>query len=315
MTKKIVFMGSPAEVCCILESLAKPSPDYSLVAVVSQPAKPVGRKKILQDPPVAQFAKALNLKCLQPTKASDSFFLDQLRDLMPDIIITAAYGQILSKEFLSIPRRATLNIHPSLLPLYRGATPVQSALIDGRQQTGTTILFTTFRLDAGNIILQETLDVLADETGPELLERLFKLSSDKLFEALAKLNDLDFTGQPQDDSLVTHCRKLNKKSGVIDWTNSGEAIYNLYRGLYGWPGVRTRYNGEDVILSNIEGVGNESSLQTGQFVLSSNKKYIQVGCGNSTVYVKSLKPAGSKQIEAVDFWNSRVNKTGIKNFV
>ena len=148
---RIIFMGSPEEVIAPLKSLISlcEGSEHELVAVVSQPAKPAGRKKKLTDPPLASFAKEAGLKVYQPVKARDPEFLNQLRDDQVDLIITATYGQILSEEFLSIPKRGTINIHPSLLPEYRGATPVQTALFDGLETTGVSILFTVRALDAG----------------------------------------------------------------------------------------------------------------------------------------------------------------------
>jgi folate-dependent phosphoribosylglycinamide formyltransferase PurN len=158
---RLVYMGSPSEVIAPLESLIKhcQKSGDEVVAVVSQPAKPAGRKQTLTDPPVATFAKEQGLRCLQPIKASDPAFLEELKSLEVDVIITAAYGQILSNAFLAIPRRATINIHPSLLPAYRGAIPVPAALLDGLETTGVTVLFTVKALDAGNIILQKSFAI------------------------------------------------------------------------------------------------------------------------------------------------------------
>ena len=146
-------MGSPAEVVPVGEQLVSGGLRHELIAVVTQPARPVGRKQILTDPPLAQWAKSKNLLVLQPEKASDAGFLSELAKLKPDVIITAAYGQILSDAFLKIPARATINIHPSLLPRYRGATPVPATILDDVRDTGVSILFTVKALDAGNIVL------------------------------------------------------------------------------------------------------------------------------------------------------------------
>ena len=150
---KLAFFGSPEDSIAPLQHLLDQGADVALV--VSQPAKPAGRGRHLIDPPVATFAKEKGLPLLQPTKASDPDFLEQLQSFAIDVVITCAYGQILTQSFLDIPRRATINIHPSLLPKFRGATPVNSSILAGDSQTGVTVLFTVRKLDAGHIIIQE----------------------------------------------------------------------------------------------------------------------------------------------------------------
>ena len=176
---RIVFMGSPKEVISPLESLMElcESDSFELVAVISQPARPFGRKKVLTDPPLATYAKEKGIHTLQPEKCRDEAFLTEtLKELNPDLIITAAYGQILSQAFLDIPKLGTINIHPSLLPEYRGAIPVPAALLDGKKTTGVSILYTVKALDAGDIISQESHDIEDNETSDILLARLFELS-------------------------------------------------------------------------------------------------------------------------------------------
>ena len=201
-------MGSPQEVVSPLETLLAAGPDFNVVAVVSQPPRPVGRSGKLQDPPLAEFAKLRGLLTLQPESARDPDFLEQLRGLDVDVIVTAAYGQILSPKFLGIPKRATVNIHPSMLPKYRGATPVPAAILSGEIESGVSILFTVKALDAGAVICAEESAIALDETSGAMTQRLFELGGLLLVKALEKLRDPNFSGEPQDDRLATHCRKI-----------------------------------------------------------------------------------------------------------
>lgn len=305
---RLVFMGSPSEVIAPLESLIKHCQQSSdqLLAVVSQPAKPAGRKQTLTDPPVAAFAKAQDILCLQPIKASDPLFLEELKKLDVDVIITAAYGQILSNAFLAVPKRATINIHPSMLPAYRGATPVPAALLDGHETTGVTILFTVKALDAGNIIVQEAFAIDPRETAADLTARLFQASAPLLRAGLDKLRDPSFTGRAQDESQVTLCRKIAKSDGAIDWNKSSRTLLNEFRAYQPWPGTYTerdklRITVEEMTPASAEG----ETLAAGAFYFDKKEKAIRVGTGDGSVAIKRLKTAGSKSVDAPSFWNGQ----------
>ena len=163
---------------------------------------------------------------LQPDKARDSAFLAELELLKPDIVVTAAYGQILSQEFLNIPTRATINVHPSLLPKYRGATPIPSALLHGDGQTGVTILFTVKALDAGNVILQTNHAIKPHETAAELTQDLFQLGAKLLPDTLKLLQSPTFDGIAQEESKISHCTKILKTDGLVNWSDEAQLIHN-----------------------------------------------------------------------------------------
>lgn len=305
---RLVFAGSPSEVIAPLESLMKHCQESGdqLVAVVSQPAKPAGRKQALTDPSVASYAKEQGLVCLQPRKASDPQFLEELKALDVDVIITAAYGQILSTAFLAIPKRATINIHPSLLPAYRGAIPVPAALLDGHSTTGVTILFTVKALDAGNIIVQESFAIEADETAAALTGRLFAASAPLLFAALDKLRDPNFTGLVQDESQVSLCRKIAKTDGAIDWNKASKTILNEFRAYQPWPGCYTERDKLRVSIEGMAAAGEEGdTLAPGEFYFDKKNKTIRVGTGDGQVAINRLKSAGSKSVDAPSFWNGQ----------
>lgn len=301
---RLVFMGSPTEVIAPLEYLLTHAKEHGheLVAVVSQPAKPAGRKMVLTDPPVAAFAKTHGIVCLQPAKASDPEFLDQLRALEPDVIITAAYGQILTTKFLEIPKRATINIHPSLLPLYRGAIPVPAALLDGHTETGVSILFTVKALDAGNIILQKSYAIDPNETALDLTGRMFRESGPLLLEALDKLKDTAFQGLAQDEAKVTFCKKIAKTDGAIDWTKPAKILHQEFRAYQPWPGVYTERQGLRIVIEELEPTAG-SGLKAGEFLFDKKLKALTVGTGDGTLAIKRLKSAGSKSMDAAGYWN------------
>ena len=313
---RIVFMGSPEEVVSPLRVLAESGPAKSLelVAVISQPARPVGRGGKMADPPVAAFAKAAAIHCLQPENSKAAGFLDQLRDLRPDIIVTAAYGQILSQEFLEIPSIATINIHPSQLPNYRGATPVPAVLLDGLDKTAVTILFTVKKLDAGNIILQKDFEIGPDETAGQLTQRLFSASSPMLLDALTALAaNPDLKGQAQEDSLATFCKKIGKDMGEVSWDLSATEIVNRYRAFEPWPGSWSMFQNRRVGLTAMKIFSEENlSSAAGDVVFHKVSKSLVVRCAEGSVAITRLKPAGGKEMDATAFWNGVKDKSVAK---
>ncbi len=298
---RICFLGSPAEVLPILSGLINKA---NLVAVVSQPAKPFGRGKILTDPPVAEFAKHNNIKLLQPPSAKSQDFLQELKFLDIDLCVTAAYGQILSDEFLAIPRRGTINIHPSLLPKYRGATPVPTALLNDDAETGITILFTVKKLDAGNIIFQENFLLNGRETAGELTPVLFKQSVPLVLTAIEKLKaEPKFTGIPQDESLCSHSKKISKLNGQIDWTQSAKQIYSHYRAYTPWPGIFSfSEDNKRMLFGALELSPRNLSMPPG-FTIIQDKK-IFVSCGQGSLEILQIQPEGKKMIATQDYLNS-----------
>jgi methionyl-tRNA formyltransferase len=282
-----------------------------VIAVISQPARPVGRKGILTDPPIAQFSKENGIKCLQPESAGASDFLIELEDLSPDIIITAAYGQILTEDFLKIPSRATINIHPSLLPHYRGATPVPACLLDGLDKTAVSILFTVKKLDAGNIIVQEIFDIKSDETSGDLTGRLFGESGALTLKAIDLLSDTSYTGAVQNGDDVTFCKKIKKQDGLIDWEAAADTIVNRFRAFQPWPGSFTFCNGKRIAITKL-GYSSINGMSSGQVNYDKENKSLIVGTGNGSISILKLKPAGGKEVEAGSFWNGMKDKDDVE---
>lgn len=310
-------MGSPDDVVAPLKHLHDHGRDLGLdlIGVVSQPARPVGRGGKLQDPPVAMFAKEAGLLCLQPEIAKSLDFLQSMRELKPDIIVTAAYGQILSDEFLVIPSIATINIHPSKIPQYRGATPVPAALLDGLKSTAVTILFTVKKLDAGNIILQKDFEIGLNETAGVLTKRLFAASGEMLIDALKLLaKDPGFRGVPQDDSKATFCKKIDKDMGAINWASDATTVLNRFRAFEPWPGSWTAHGGRRIAITEmIELAGaDKASTSPGAFSFDKPTKSLVVECASGVISIRRLKPAGGKEMDAASFWNGLKDKTMLR---
>ncbi len=322
----LLFLGSPQAVTAPLRHLLEEGSKLGLkvVGVVTPPAKPFGRKLILKDPPLATFAKERGLHLIQTKNVNDPIILSEIKQLEVDVAITAAFGQILGLAFLATPKRAVINIHPSLLPKYRGATPVQSSLLDKSTVTGVTILFTVKELDAGAIICQIPSTISPDEKAPELTDRLFEASGVPLVDSLIKLKDPYFAGQSQDPRLVTHCKKIQKTDGQIDWTRPSEDIQAAYRAFAGWPGIYTFFASKRINLIDITLHSSEDSRQrfldkmTGQkpglFFFDRPLKALLVLSASGVIQINQLQPEGGKTIDGAAFWNGIKDKNTLLYF-
>lgn len=302
---RIVFLGSPEYAVYPLRHLVE-SGEHEVVAVVSQTPKKKGRGQKVLASPVTEYAQKAGLRVLTPEKASHPEFLEELRLLEPDLCLTCAYGKILTQKFLDIPKRGTINIHPSKLPHYRGAVPVPAALLDGLKETSVTVLFTVKALDAGHIIAQDHFPIGEDERASELLSRLFESSCATLDKALKKLEDSSFEGEPQNEDEVTHCTKIAKEDGLVDWTKPLEETLNRYRAFYPWPGSFTFFEGKRVVLEEMKRVSGEdlpSLFSPGSFVFSKKHKALFVQAADGLLEIAKLKPEGKKLLAGSDFWN------------
>ncbi len=305
---RIVFLGSPTEVIAPLQDLLILDRQglHQLVGVVSQPARPSGRKQVLTDPPVAAWAKEQGLPIFQPQNINSAEALLQLAAWQPDVMITAAYGQILRDAILNLPKRAIINIHPSMLPAYRGATPVPQALLDGHSVTGVTILFTVRAVDAGAVITQKEFAIDQDERADALTARMFAEGGKLLADALHRLEDINFKGVEQDPVRVTHCRKIGKEDGCIDWRQDASTIMNRFRAYFPWPGSFCYYGDKRIVIQEMVVLTTQTSehrLSPGEFLFVKAAKHLEVGTGSGKVGIRSLTPAGSKTVDAAGFWN------------
>lgn len=290
-------MGTPDFAVPTLEALYKSK--HNIVSVFSQPDKPVGRKQVMTPPPVKSFAVENNLNVYQPNtlKTEDAF--DLIKGLKPDIMVVVAYGKILPKKILDLPKYGCVNVHASLLPKYRGAAPIQWAVINGDKQTGVTIMKMAEGVDTGDMILVEKTEIDENETSAELFDRLSLLGADTLMKALDFIENGTAEYMVQDNALSTHAEKITKELSPIDWNQSALEIHNLVRGLQTWPCAQTTIDGKEfkihkTVLS--EKCGNKS----GEIV--DNKGVLTVCCGDGRcVDILELQAQGKKKMDIKSF--------------
>ena len=305
---KIIFFGTPKFAKSILQELIKLG-DFEVVAVVTAPDKPVGRKQVLTPCEVKILAQEKNIPVLSPEKL-DTNFIKKLKDLNADIFITAAYGKIIPQDVLNIPPKGNINVHPSLLPKYRGASPIQTALLNGEKETGTTIMIMDEKMDHGEIIINYQLSIINEETYTSLAERLAELSAELLIKILPDYIEGKIKPQEQDHDSATFCKMIKKSDGEIDWNKPAEEIYNLWRAFVEWPQAYgkiqdTRYNFQNfkIILKEIRlSELKNTELNPGEFFVQDKKLYIT--CGNSSVLeVIKIQPQGKNIMDANGFIN------------
>ncbi|PRW57094.1 pigment defective [Chlorella sorokiniana] len=334
--KRVVFCGTPEVAALVLQRLltaaAAPDSTFEVAAVVTQPPRPTGRgnRKVPQPSPVQAAAAAAGLpadRILAPEKPGDPAFLAALRQLAPDLCITAAYGNYLPSSFLAVPPQGTLNIHPSLLPAYRGAAPVQRSLQDGVPVSGVTVLYTVKAMDAGPILAQQKLPVDPEIQAPELLQRLFELGTDLLVKNLevvwAGMGPL--VAQPQNDAAATHAAKLTREEAVLDFSQPAAVCHNKVRAFVPWPGTFATFamvepssssNGsssensgggaETVELKIVRTrVGQPSSWQgSSEREVAATKDALLIRCADGSVLeVLELQAPGKRAMAARDFVN------------
>lgn len=295
---KIVFMGTPAFSAPILRMLVEEG--YDVISVVTQPDRPVGRKKVLTPTPVKEEALRLGLPVYQPEKLRNPEELQVVLDMEPDLIVTAAFGQILPTAVLEAPKLGAINVHASLLPAYRGGAPIHQAIIDGQTETGVTIMYMVDRLDAGDIISQTAVPIeKSDHTG-SLFDKLSIAGTELLKATLPSI--IDGTNQriPQNEELVTYARNISREQERIDWSKSAMAIYNQVRGLHPWPVAFTTYNEANMKIWWAE---ESTSTKTGKpgEVIELADDSILVQTGDGVLAIKELQPAGKKRMTAKDY--------------
>jgi methionyl-tRNA formyltransferase len=242
---RVVFMGTPPLASAILEALL--AENYNIIGIVTKPDKPAGRKREISESPVKLIALEKNLPLLQPEKIDD-LVIEQLRAWRPDLIIVAAYGKILPQMVLDIPGFGCINFHPSLLPKWRGAAPIQNAILSGATETGVTIMLMDRGMDTGDILRQIAVPIDPTDTTQSLTKKLTESGIKLLLETLPLWIERQITPQKQDGSLATLCQIIERADGHIIWTDDAESIYNRYRALFPWPGVYTYWKKKDDLL-------------------------------------------------------------------
>ena len=301
----IAFFGSPAFALPVLEAVRAHSP---VVLVVAQPDKPVGRGLKVTPPPVAALARALGLNLAQPAKLrGNAAFENQLRDSGASVAVTCAYGKILPAPLLEVPAHGFLNAHTSLLPRYRGAAPIQWALIRGEMISGTTIMQTDPGMDTGPMLLQEALSIAPDWTSLELADALSAQASRLIVSALEHLGDL--TPRAQDGAAATLAPLLTKADGELRWPENARDVYNRYRGVFGWPGSFTWWRGKRLNVTRMR--PGEGTGQPGE-ILDVGDAGLTVACGEGAVELLGVKPEGKRDLTAAEWWRAAGGPRGAR---
>lgn len=309
--KKIVFMGTPKFAVPVLEMLIK---NYRVELVITQPDKKVGRKKVLTPPPVKVVALENNIKVLQPEKIStDEETYNTLKELNPDIIITAAYGQLVPEKILEIPEFKCINVHGSLLPKLRGGAPIQYSILEDHGKTGITIMYMVKKLDAGDMISKVEVDILDSDNYETLHDKLSIAGCELLNETLPKIFNGDISPEKQDDTEATFARNILREDEKINWNTSAREVFNKVRALDPTPGAFTYLEGNVLKIwsSEVIDISAEVNFDKVGIIIKQDKKYIYVLCGNGTVLkVKELQVSGKKRMPVVNFLSNKKDYVG-----
>lgn len=291
---RIVFFGTPEFAIPTLDSLD--GAGRHPVLVVTQPSRPVGRRRVLEDPPVARWAKREGVELMQPESVRAPEFLVRLRDLEPDIGVVVAFGQIFPKALLELPARGCVNVHASLLPRHRGAAPIQAAIASGDAVTGVTTMQMEVGLDSGPTLLQRETRIGEQETGGELAERLARAGGDLLVETLERMEHGELEATPQDDSEATYAPRLTRADGRIDWQSEADRIARRVRAYDPWPASFTERGGETVKVHRAEVVAQTSDRAPGS-ILGVEGEELLVACGGGSVIgLGRLQRAGKRPV-------------------
>ena len=307
---KIVFMGTPDFSLQPLKSLVEAGHDVSLVLTREDKKRNRGE---LSPTPVKELAQELNIPVLTPSKMKDEALIERLKSENADFFVVVAYGKILPKEILDIPKLGCINIHASLLPEYRGAAPIQWSIIDGKKKTGITTMLMDEGLDTGDILKQYELPITDDETGGSLFDKLAILGGEAIADTIANFDSI--TPTPQGEATTEYAKMISKQMGEIDFNKSATEIERLIRGMNPWPSAYTKYEGK--VLKIWEAIGCENISELPNINLSENygkiysiNKDIFIICNNSVLKVLSLQLEGKKRMSAKDFLLGREIKQG-----
>jgi len=297
---RILFMGTPDFAIPALDSIYYSK--HEIIGVVTQPDKPSGRSNKIKESSVKIWAKQKSILVMQPEKARNKDFVESISRLNPDLIITAAYGQILSSELLNIPRLGCVNIHASLLPEYRGASPIQQALLDGKKDTGITIIKMDEGMDTGDIILQLKCPIGDNENAKCLHDRLALLGAEAISLVLEKIEKCQINLIPQDSTLATYCSKITSEMGKIDWGTSSLEIQNHIRAMTPWPGAFSNIKETHIKIFSVEIIQIENNkYRPGEIVRANSNEGLWVASKDGFLRILQLQKAGKRTMSDLDF--------------
>lgn len=307
-TLRTVFMGTPEFAVPTLKGLL--AAGVNLVGVYTQPDRPKGRGKKLTASPVKHLALEEGLPVFQPQKMRAPEAVEELKALEPDLIVVVAYGQILPKAVLDIPKYHCINVHASLLPKYRGAAPINKCIVDGETETGVTTMLMDVGLDTGEMLVKMSLPIGPDETAGQLHDRLSLLGRKSMEKTLNQLCVGTLKPEKQDDELTCYASMMKKEDGQIDWHRSATEIHNQVRGLDPWPGAYTTLDG-DVLKIAMTAVEDGTDGEPGT-ILSADKTGVRIACGEGTLVIGELQLPGKKRLSAMNFLSGKPLFTGTK---
>ena len=302
---RVIYMGTPDFAVEALNSIAEAG--HEILAVYTQPDKAKGRSGKLQPPPVKARALELGLPVYQPEKLRVTEEVERIRELSPEIIVVAAYGQILPESILEIPPYGCINIHASLLPKYRGAAPIERSILEGEAYTGVTTMYMAKGLDTGDMIQQTRTEILSTDTGEELTARLAALGGELILSTMQQLEDGTAVRTPQNEAEATYAHKLDKSMGQMDFTKPAEELERAIRALYPWPCCYTTIAGHGAKILGAEVT--EQSGTPGE-ILEVTKKYFTVACGTGALRIRKLQPEGKKPMDCPAFLNGNRLEAG-----
>lgn len=318
---RIIYMGTPEFAAIALSAIVK---EHEVVAVVTQPDKPQGRNRKLVPTPVKVKAQEYEIPVYQPEKVREAEMVETLRSYKPDAIVVAAYGQILPESILSIPPYGCINIHASLLPKYRGAAPIERAIIDGETVTGVTTMYMEKGLDTGDMIDKVEVAITPEDTGATLHDKLAEAGAALILETLTKLENHTATRTKQDDAQSCYASMLSKEMGRMDFAKSAEELECLIRGLNPWPCAYTEIDGKNVKIYKAKVIAMDDAYKTqaqgkveqtltfapGEIVEVA-KKYFVIACGTDALQIQNLQPQGKKPMDTVAYLNGNPLKAGM----
>jgi methionyl-tRNA formyltransferase len=296
---KIIFMGTPDFSVPVLRQLV--TEGYEVVACVTQPDRPVGRKRIMTPPPIKIEAESHGIPVLQPERIRNQEEVERVLSYQPDLVVTAAYGQILPNDILEKPKHGCINVHASLLPKYRGGAPIHQSIIDGESETGITIMYMVEKLDAGDILTQVKVPILEDDHVGSVHDKLSVAGAKLLSETIPPLIEGKLTPVVQDESGVTFAKNISREMEKMDWSKSGEELYNQVRGLHPWPVAFTTLENKPLKIWWANKVAVSTQNEPGTILAIESDVFI-VSTGNQTALtITDLQPSGKKRMTAEQF--------------
>ena len=305
---RVIFMGTPDFAAGTLEEIVKAG--HEVVGVVTQPDKPKGRGKTMMPTPVKETALKYNLPVYQPKKVREPEFVELLRSLKPDVMVVAAFGQIITKEILEMPKYGCINVHASLLPAYRGAAPIQWAVINGDKESGVTIMQMDEGIDTGDMIEKAVVPIAEDETGGSLFDKLSHTGAKLCVKVLRDLEEGTAVREKQpEESTTPYAKMIDKKMGEVDWKKSAKEIEQLIRGLNPWPSAYTKVHGKTLKLWKAKVLLETSQMNPGQIVKVTNDS-LAVQTGQGMLEIQELQLEGKKRMDTSSFLRGYVLAEG-----